>query len=721
MSIDSARNWSTLSSARRTRRRSTERGPRVPWLLLVLMTLALGVTALCPPAARADAVDEEIARIRAEIAANGYCWTAGRTSRMEMAPEERRLSLGLIVPPGESGMLTQAEIDERPAPGTFRSYFSWKDEGIMTPVKNQGGCGSCWAFAPVAVLEAYIKRVTDVTQDLSEQQYVSCTSDGCGGGWMSTAYDLMRSYGAVGEICMPYRGRDDIPCTQSQCELVDKIQSYYGVGSSVSAIKAALANGPVSCAMTAYDDFNGYQGGCYQHSGYNPVNHAVAICGWDDAACSGQGAWLVKNSWGSAWGEDGYFWIRYGSCNIGYSAEQINYSPLYPVVVAHAALRNTDETEQGYWVSAQAYAYLAPVSSVKVQYRINGGAYSPITMSHVEGDTYAGLIPAQPIGTQIDYYIEARDTGGRIGYNPKDGPPEHHSFRVVNFVTLDNCESPGSWTMGVGSDNATSGRWDWGNPEGTTFNGLQVQSEDDSSVDPGVNCFATGRLSLGNVANNDVDEGTTTLLSPVYDLGDLDEVCLAFDLWYVNRVGNAPVDDAFKVDASSNGGSNWTNLLTINLGPLPGTWQRYSFDLQDRITLTSQVRIRWRASDTGTDNVVEAAVDEFELSTPEMPSRVGDGGPVLAGLRLEIPYPNPTAGGALLRFNLPQSGRVTLGIYGPQGRLERTLLRATLPAGPQMIRWDGRGDRNQQMPSGIYWVKLSHDAGEQTRPLIIVR
>ncbi len=699
---------------------STTRSLRVS-LLLALLTLFVGLAPYgLGPTASADSVDEEVARIQAEIDVNGYCWTAARTSMMELPPEERALRLGLRLPPGETGMLTPEEAASRSEPGAFRSYFSWKDEGMMTPVKNQGSCGACWAFAPIAVLESRIKIVTGVEQDLSEQQMVSCTNDGCGGGWMSTAYNLMRSYGCVSELCMPYRASDNIPCTQYECEVVDKIESYYNARNTVSALKAALSNAPVSCAIPVYDDFYAYGGGCYQHSGWSPVNHAVTIVGWDDSACNGAGAWHCKNSWGGGWGEEGYFWIKYGSCNIGYAAQQISYTPLYPVVIAHAPLRNTDDTENDYLISAEVYAYLDDVDWVRVYYRVDGGTYTYRAMTHVEGDTYEGYIPAQPVGSTIDYYIMAQDESGRTGYSPKYGPPDHYTFKVVYFVAMDHCETADGWTVGLPGDDADEGLWECGDPEPTEYNGLPVQTDDDTTPDPGVNCFVTGAAANGGVSYNEVSGGKTTLVSPTYNLAGLEEADLAFDLWYVNEVGYAPVDDEFWVDVSDDGGASWTRVLTIDLGRLPGHWERYTFALQDYISLTDQVVVRFIASDYGVDDIVEAAVDEFEISTSSVPQAVGGEGDAL---RLALSAgPGVTGRGTtVVRFSLPGAGTYDLSVHAVDGRVVRHLDAGSVRAGSYTAEWDGTDDSGQMLPSGVYFIRLESDFGRLSRNLVLIR
>jgi hypothetical protein len=111
-----------------------------------------------------------------------------------------------------------------------------------------------------------------------------------------------------------------------------KLTGWVPVNNNVNAIKTALQTGPVSCAMTVYNDFNYYSGGCYEHDGFDPINHAVLIVGWDDTLCDGTGAWIVKNSWGPGWGMGGFFYIRYNSCYIGYATALVNYVPPGPYV-----------------------------------------------------------------------------------------------------------------------------------------------------------------------------------------------------------------------------------------------------------------------------------------------------------------------------------------------------------------------------------------------------
>ncbi len=679
--------------------------------LLAILALALAAGAL---PARADQVDDEMARIREEIREHGYSWTAGRTSMMELTPDERRAGLGLRLLPGETGVLTPEERDSRPPAGLFPAYFNWVDEGIVIPVRSQLTCGSCWAFASVGILECRIAQVTGVVQNLSEQQLVSCTIGSCAGGSCLTAFGHMMHYGMVSEACMPYQGRDDIPCTQDDCEIEDKITGWSPVAADVASIKQALANGPVSTLITAYTDFYGYTGGCYENAGQDPVNHAVIIMGWDDNACDGQGAWFCRNSWGTGWGLDGYFWMKFGTCNIGYGTNQITYAPLYPVVLTHARLTDTDDSGHDYTVRTDAVSYPGAITSVRLSYRVDLGVYTTVPMAHVGGNTWEGTIPHQPLGTTIDYVLEATDDQGNEGFHPRGGNG-HHTFRVVYFVARDACESVGSWTAGASGDNAVTGRWENGDPEGTFYEGSPVQSEDDASPDPGSRCFVTGAAAGAGYWSNDVSGGTTTLLSPVYNLAGTDNARLSFHLWYVNLVGALPADDPFQIDISNDGGASWTGLATIPYGT--AGWTRWEFQLDSLLPLTSRMQARFRARDTNSASIVEAAVDDLELSTLSVPVGAPDP-PVDARLALSRPVPNPAGTRCRIDYFLPAEGPVSLDLYAIDGRRERTLVRERQSAGRHSLILETGG--SDAIAGGIYWLRLVTAAGERKERLVVV-
>lgn len=190
-----------------------------------------------------------------------------------------------------------------------------------SPVRDQRACGSCWAFAGVAMLENLANQVALMPSiDLSEQILVSCvykdrSNGGCYGGWYWDVFDFTKKNGIPPENCFPYIAKDG-RC-ENQCdepEYTLKLSNFtpesglWGEEFSVQDIKGALQDGPLSVAFYVPDSFYNYSGGIFDYkSGTYDFGHAVLLVGYDDD----NQCFKVKNSWGKSWGEDGYFRIAY--------------------------------------------------------------------------------------------------------------------------------------------------------------------------------------------------------------------------------------------------------------------------------------------------------------------------------------------------------------------------------------------------------------------------
>jgi hypothetical protein len=181
-------------------------------------------------------------------------------------------------------------------------------------------------------------------------------------------------------------------------------------------------------------------------------------------------------------------------------------------------------------------------------------------------------------------------------------------------------ETDQGWTAGAAGDDATYGIWERANPEGTTFQGYLVQPEDDHTSDPGENCWVTDGRAGAGAGSYDVDDGTTTLLSPVWDLSDYLNAVIQLWTWYSNDEGPSPGTDYLVVDVSSDGGASWVNLLSTRDDW--EFWRKSRYTLEDHITLTSEVQLRVVASDEDEDSFIEAAVDDvclYGLTTHPLP------------------------------------------------------------------------------------------------------
>jgi len=239
-------------------------------------------------------------------------WIYGDTSVSGLSPEEKRKLLGVL----EGGQPPKAA--RLYADYSYPSSLDWRDRyggDFTTPIKDQGQCGSCVAFAVVASIESRLEvrlNAPNLTPDLSEAHPFFC---GCGnccglGWWNDLALDYIVEHGVSDEACFPYQIGDP-PC--SLCpdwqERTVNLTHWVGV-EGYDEMKQAIADGgPISVVMEVRADFFGYVSGVYC-PGPAPWLlglHAVEIVGYDDE----EGYWIVKNSWGTGWGEDGWFRIGY--------------------------------------------------------------------------------------------------------------------------------------------------------------------------------------------------------------------------------------------------------------------------------------------------------------------------------------------------------------------------------------------------------------------------
>jgi hypothetical protein len=225
---------------------------------------------------------------------------------------------------------------------------------------------------------------------------------------------------------------------------------------------------------------------------------------------------------------------------------------------------------------------------------------------------FQGAIPGAPCDSTVSYSVSARNTGGVVFTSGTTVASASGTRVVTRFFDM---ETDAGWVGGQPGDTATTGQWERGDPEGTTA----PQPEDDHTPAPGVNCWVTGRLAGASAGANDVDNGFTTLVSPVLDLSAVGPgVRIGYWRWYVNSAGG----DIFKVDLSNNAGSTWTRAETV--GPTgPGTtggWVYHEFRVADVLALTASMRLRFIAEDIGAGNIVEAALDDLTVFTSQCPT-----------------------------------------------------------------------------------------------------
>lgn len=215
--------------------------------------------------------------------------------------------------------VTRANLGE-----TLPATFDWREKAQLAPIEDQGSCGSCWAFSTAATFQD-VKRIFGETEDLSEQYLLSCANPkewSCNGGFF--AHDAHKSpRGAVLASEYPYTGTDST-CKSSinyRWRLTSWSYLSNSENPSVDEIKAAIYKyGPVSVGVAVDDAFSSYRGGIFEDTGYRSLNHAVNIVGW------GNGYWIMRNSWGTDWGENGFMRIKFGANGIGAWANYVVYN-----------------------------------------------------------------------------------------------------------------------------------------------------------------------------------------------------------------------------------------------------------------------------------------------------------------------------------------------------------------------------------------------------------
>ncbi|MCK4733325.1 MAG: hypothetical protein KAT65_12800, partial [Methanophagales archaeon] len=510
---------------------------------------------------------------------------------------------------GNLWMVSQATknvyyVDTTGAP-TYPDAFDWRDNSgdWTTPIRDQGPCGSCWAFGSIAAMESHIDIQNNnpaINQDLSEQYPLSCSDGDCTGWYYPLIMDYLMDTGTVDEACFPYQANDTISC-DAACDDADcrtwQITDWDWVPPSTSEIQGHLLDAPIVTGMAVYNDFFGYTGGIYEHvlgdlAGY----HLVSMVGYNDT----EHYWICKNSWNTSWGENGWFRIRYGECEI----DTMNAYIVPPITESIMKVNKTvfDETT-GEWVD-MTYADVGDTVRFRIfipnpcnnltdvevndilsdglEYAddatVNGVACEPEEIiSNPDGTTtikwkYNVSEPCTepfqelevPESTTIEFdahVIKAclyANCANATAYCGECMPPEQIFVRedcaeVMSALLYEDFEGtfpPSGWTVidNTGTINLT----EW--------------VRNDTTGRP--NYADTGFCAIADSDYYLNDPMDTDLISPVIDCTDLSDVYLTYDTAYENFAG---YDWANVSARSSATGGDWVTILAWNedhSGPL---------------------------------------------------------------------------------------------------------------------------------------------------------
>ncbi|XP_017488271.1 PREDICTED: cathepsin L1-like [Rhagoletis zephyria] len=247
-----------------------------------------------------------------------------RTQDPSSAAEERR-----------AGRTLEVNVTEEMLRQRLPRTVDWSQRGVLTPVKQQGQCGSCWSFAAVAAIESQVAIHTGQLVSLSEQNLLDCAvygNNGCAGGLMNNAYEYVIQNGGIDTAdSYPYLGAQRY-CRFNTFSVGAQISSYVNLqrGSEAELMYALAHSGPVSVGMDASrQSLQFYSSGVYDDpscSSYN-LNHGVVVVGYGTTT-DGVDYFKVKNSWGQSWGMGGYFLIRRNAGNRCGIATQASYPVL---------------------------------------------------------------------------------------------------------------------------------------------------------------------------------------------------------------------------------------------------------------------------------------------------------------------------------------------------------------------------------------------------------
>lgn len=305
------------------------------------------------------------------------------------------------------------------------------------------------------------------------------------------------------------------------------------------------------------------------------------------------------------------------------------------VSIIHDDIQDIDIDIDGPYVEFNAIveSFDGIINNVTLHYSTDNMNWNQIEMPNNGGSSYQSVLTFDQAGIIVYYYITASNTSGQTSQYPQSQDYISFIYGDLVDIVLQDFESDHNWYV---ESDATSGLWVSGIPNGTSEQGgldnldFVVQTNEDHTEN-GEICFITGNepVDITSTGADDVDGGSTTLYSNIYNLSDYNDVLLSYWRWYTNNLGNNPGNDVWNVQVSSDSGVNWIDLenTTTSLNQ----WKEKRFILSEYLDLTSGVQFRFTASDIFNDgdngsggSLVEAAIDDFKLEIIGYELLIGD-------------------------------------------------------------------------------------------------
>ena len=679
-------------------------------------------------------------QVRRAIKETGAHWTAGESVISTLSKAERRMRFGALPIDPRLAKTRQIHLpvwEDVPAALDWRNHegSSW-----VTPVRNQGACGSCWAFSAVAQVESW-KMVFEsdpaLMPDLSEQYILTESGAGsCGGGSYEKALTFMQDQGVPPEAFLPYYAVDEWPCPELTEEWASQIVQipdwgYVTLGEApVETIKQALLRHPVSAGFTVYSDFDFYQSGIYRHVfGEEEGGHAILIVGWSDA----DSCWICKNSWGPYWGENGFFRIKWGECGMGSHVAFVydHHSENAPVVLSQSQIDlalKSGESHQGILTLQTNDTEPLSYSLIDDQVPL---MFHPDTFMAWQGRSIWCGDPA--IGGYDDHWLQYLDLDS-LDLTASSSPELTLQARwaIENPATAaDPWDGWDGWNVWISTDGGQ--QFSVLSPTNESYDCQSLWSFGDSEQGwdmgigiPGWAGFSGGWRSLRFDLSAHRSAQTVVRIAFASDMG----FCTRDDARYFGLI----VDDIEVNDGShslfSNRGESMAGLSVMGEGSIAAPW--LSLDQSVGVLNPGEVlSLGYSVDSQGLRDGVYQGFIHVNLSDAAHPEilipvnlTVGQVEPTVIPdrFRLTQNYPNPFNAGTELGIALPEdAASVRVEIYDCLGRKVDSRRLGALPAGTHPFHWEGTGSDGVGLGSGVYIVVVHADGRRAVRKICLVK
>jgi C1A family cysteine protease len=470
-------------------------------------------------------------------------------------------------------------------PKELPSSWDWRAQGIVPSVRDQGGCGSCWAFGTIGVMEAAVAKSGGGLTDLSEQYLISCNTEGwsCRGGWDSHEYNYdvlgknQTEAGAVSESDMPYTATNgscntalDHPYKLDGWGFVGDLNehNYSTTIPTYDQLKNAIYTyGPITAGVCVGSAFGSYSNGlftkdekstCYygvEGYGFYSPNHMIVIVGWNDADQS----LILRNSWGASWGDGGYMQIKYGTSLIGIAPTWVTRVELNPIPDLYQPGGTTYTAKSTYsWSGTEASAYKIQVYDISTRsYKIN----TTVSSSYCSPSTnQCSYTPGVSLVNNKNYkWRVASDSGAWSEYKAFTVKPSINFNSQFKNDKSGWSSTYGGWTLANSNYYITAGKQDFFSSVKHVNNYADVTYEARMKRTGCPSC-ANGLLVRGNSSRLNKSKDWQPSYQFFYTNNGY------FSVWQVGSSGaSVTLSDKWNLHSAIKG-NDWNNLKVVAVG-----------------------------------------------------------------------------------------------------------------------------------------------------------